>query len=384
MTSFLNHFNAPAWCHRLTHIPQHFVKLGNLNTPINEWSLPGVPSKFKVHIKRDDLTGSTLSGNKVRKLEFLFADAITRGCKHVITCGSIQSNFARTTAIAAAQLGLKCHLILRHPDIEYTTATKQTKDGPIQYKDCTANLPFDGNVLLDKMTGASVYLIPKASKYETDIKPRMEKLADHLKKETGEESYLVPVGGSNTTGLYGYLTAFQEMMDQGVLEQFDDIIFTCGSGGTAAGLAIGNYLNQSKIRIHAITICDNKDYFVEHINDTLRQIGLGDETSADDIIDIIDGYKGLGYGLSTDDELEFIYSVCRDTGIVLDPCYSGKGALGMLKELANNPDRFQGNRILFLHTGGTYGLFDGKMDSFLHKHKQSEPVIMWEKVEDLF
>ncbi|XP_052103571.1 uncharacterized protein LOC127737078 [Mytilus californianus] len=370
MASVLTPFSPPDWSNRLSHIPKYFVRLGNMNTPIHEWKLPNVPSGFKVYIKRDDMTGSTLSGNKVRKLEFLFADAIDKGCKNVITCGYIQSNFARSAAIAAAQLGLNCHLLLASPEVVR----------------CFANITFEGNVLLDKMSGASIYLISnmlKSSNYATDIKPRMEKLAAHIKKETGEDSYLLPGGGSNVVGLYGYIAAFQEMISQGILEEFDDIVVTCGTGGTVAGLSIANYLNQSKLRIHAISIGDNKQLFMGHINDLLKEVGLGDSVCADDIIDIVDGYKGRGYGLSTPEEQEFIQSVSENTGIILDPCYTGKAANGLVQELTSNPDRFQGNRILFIHTGGIFGLFDGKMDSYLRQRKHPEPVVLWKDLDDL-
>ncbi|VDH96260.1 Hypothetical predicted protein [Mytilus galloprovincialis] len=136
-------------------------------------------------------------------------------------------------------------------------------------------------------------------------------------------------------------------------------------------------------RIHAITICVNKQSIIDHINDALNEVGLGDSVCADDMIDIVDGYIGLGYGLSTPEEQEFIQSVSRSTGIILDPCYSGKGANGLVQELSSNPDRFQGNRILFIHTGGIFGLFDGKMDSYLKQRKHPEPVVLWKELDDL-
>lgn len=342
----------------MSSIPSHFVKLGHLNTPIEKWKLRNIPNEFKVDIKRDDMTGSTLSGNKVRKLEFLLADAIKKGCKHVITCGSIQSNFARSTAVASAQLGLNCHLFLRSTELD------------------SSNLQIDGNVLVEKLCGANIYLIPKSSQYENDIKPKMERLALQIREQKRETSYLIPVGGSDIVGLYGYITAFDEMVSQGLLEQYDDIVFACGSGGTAAGLAIANYLNQSTIKIHAVTVCDNKKYFTDHINATLDAVGLGDCVSADQIVNIIDGYKGLGYGLSTPEELEFIQAVSRDTGIILDPCYSGKAAYGLTKELQSNHHTFQGNRILFIHTGGIFSLFDGKMGTFLKDSCKNEPDVL--------
>ncbi|XP_060082861.1 uncharacterized protein LOC132562149 [Ylistrum balloti] len=334
----------PKWAQQLHHVPKYQIKLANPGTPIHKWSLPGVPSKFEVSIKRDDMTGSTLSGNKVRKLEFLMADAVARKCGHVITCGGVQSNHCRATAVAARQLHLHPHLLLR----------TDTQD--------PAEIGVEGNLFLDRLCSAEIYVVPKKCPYETELKPRMEKLANILKEKTGEDVYLVPVGGSNSVGLFGYITVFEEMISQGLFDQFDDVVFACGSGGTAAGLAISNHLTGSHIKCHAIIVCDDKAYFTDHINQTLCDVGL-DTVHCQDILDIIEGHKGRGYGLSTEDELEFIMKVSQQTGIMLDPVYSGKAARGLVEELCNNPDRFQGNRILFIHTGGVFGMYDGRLNS---------------------
>ncbi|KAK2166068.1 hypothetical protein NP493_1335g00002 [Ridgeia piscesae] len=293
--NILQTYAAPDWIRKsLSNIPRYRVQLGNLDTPIHKWNLPDVPEGFEVYIKRDDMTGSTLSGNKVRKLEFLLADAISRGCCHVITCGAIQSNHCRATAIAAAQLGLKTHLVLR-ADLQ-----------------STAGVGCQGNVLLDRLCGAAIYVVPNNMCYKTGLLPRMERIAQHIKQETGEESYLIPVGGSDGVGLYGYLEGFNELLTQGVPEQFDDIVFACGSGGTADGLALGNYLTKSKLKIHGVTVSDNRQYFLSQTAELLTQLRM-EEVKAADIMDLIDGYKGQGYALSTPQELGEFYllSYCR-------------------------------------------------------------------------
>ncbi|KAK7461192.1 hypothetical protein BaRGS_00038780 [Batillaria attramentaria] len=351
-------YHPPEWAKALSCVPE----LAMPNTPIHPWLVPGVPDRFSVSIKRDDMTGSTLSGNKVRKLEFLMADALKRGCRHVITCGSIQSNHCRAVAVCARQLGLTPHLFLR------TDATDAEGAG------------CEGNVLMDRLCGSHIYLVPKQSPYLTHLKPRIEKLAQEIKASTGEDSYLVPVGGSTRVGLFGYITVFEEMQQQGVLESFDDVVFACGSGGTASGLSIGNYLTGSKLKVHAIAVSDNAEYFHNHCNETLQEAGLG-HLRSEDILHVVEGHKGKGYGISTDDELDFIYQVACNSGVMLDPTYSGKGALGMVRELRKNPATFSGKRILFLHTGGVYGLFDGRMTPLLQQKQQSQPTIrMWPDV----
>eukprot|EP00058_Branchiostoma_floridae_P005994 XP_002591482.1 hypothetical protein BRAFLDRAFT_105254 [Branchiostoma floridae] len=281
------------WAARLRGVPKYRLQLGQLNTPIQRWRLNDLPDGVEVFIKRDDMTGSTLSGNK---------NPSEVGC--------------------------------------------------------------EGNLLQDRLMGANVYLVQRTEWYEEKLLPRMKRLASRIKETSGKESYLIPVGGSNLAGLFGYITAFQELMEQGVLERFDDLVVTVGSGGTTCGLCVANYLTGSKIRIHAVAICDDAAYFHRHINNTLQEIGLMDVRS-EDIVDIIEGYKGRGYALSTKKELEFVANIAHTSGIILDPVYTGKAAIGLLQELRTNQSRFQGNRILFLHTGGIFGLYDGRMSAVL-------------------
>ncbi|WAQ99716.1 DCYD1-like protein [Mya arenaria] len=341
----VHEYIAPEWARQLKNIPKQKMQLANIPTPIHEWRLPGIPENFHVSIKRDDMTGSTLSGNKVRKLEFLMADCLTQGCKHVITCGGLQSNHCRAVATCARELGLQPHLVLR-TDIEDPSSVS-----------------CEGNLLLDRLCAAKIYLSPRHSPYLTHLKPRMDKLAENIGAETGERCYKIPVGGSNSLGLWGYINMFSELVTQGAVEQFDDLIFATGSGSTAGGLAIGNYLTGSKLRIHGISVSDDARYFHAHCQEMLDAVGL--HVRAEDILDVIDGHKGLGYGISTQEELDYILSVASSTGIMLDPVYTGKAAIGLQRELNNNPDMFKGNRILFVHTGGVFGLYDGRINDTL-------------------
>ncbi|XP_033106061.1 bifunctional D-cysteine desulfhydrase/1-aminocyclopropane-1-carboxylate deaminase, mitochondrial-like [Anneissia japonica] len=217
-------YRPPDWASHLQMIPLVKVKLFQPFTPIHKWSLPNIPDDIDIYIKRDDMTGSVLSGNKVRKLEFLLGEALATGCQAVITCGGVQSNHCRTTAVAAKQLGIETHLLLR------------SRSENLSETSC------HGNMLLNSLMGASMYLVPIKAQEKTDLEPRMQRLADRLQEEKGMKAYLIPIGGSNVVGLHGYLCGWQELLEQGVTDRFDDVILTVGSGGTAAGVAIGNFL----------------------------------------------------------------------------------------------------------------------------------------------
>ncbi|XP_061194549.1 uncharacterized protein LOC133202707 isoform X2 [Saccostrea echinata] len=360
-------YDPPRWAQGLKNIPKTMIPLSPRGDDkvrmINPWNLPGFPKQFEVFIRREDATGAAISGNKVRKLEFLLADAIEKGCKHVITCGGIQSNHCRITALAARELGMTPHLVLR-ADIE-----------------SEADVGCEGNVLLNRMCGAHMYMVPKLSPYLTELKPRMEKLAESIREKTGEESYLIPVGGSNTLGVFGFLTVFEEMLP--CIPWITDIVVACGSGGTVGGLCIANHLTGSKVKVHAVIVCDDAKYFHNHVNETLSELGLTDVQS-EEILDIIEGYKGRGYGLSTEEELEFIMDIGASTGVILDPTYTGKAVRGLVSELQNNPHRFRGNQILFIHTGGTFGLFDGRINHLLKQRNtpNSSQIHIWTDMDD--
>lgn len=351
-------YSPPEFAARISaHAPSHRVILAMTPTPIHAWALPNLPPNVRVSVKRDDMTGSTAGGNKIRKLEFLLADALQRGATAVITAGGLQSNHARATAVLCRELGLACHVFLRSRDLSPDAAG------------------CNGNVLLLKLVGAHIHLV-KPAPYVSGVLPKMEILARRLLRESGQKAYLIGIGGSDEVGVWGYIETFAEVVQQGAGEQFTDVVVAVGSGGTASGLAIGNYLAGSPVRVHAVGVCDSPKCFYEHVDHMLAKVGLDKEVTSREIIHIFDG-KGRGYARSTDEELEFLVRVARETGVILDRVYTGKAVKAMMDEMAKgDAGVFGGNdaNVLFVHTGGIFSLFDREIESKL----ESAKVSSWE------
>lgn len=310
------------------------LRLANLPTKVERLQRAWGKGQAEVYIKRDDLTGCVLSGNKVRKLEFIFADVLEKGCDTVITCGGVQSNHARTTAFVAARLGLKSALVLRgEPPAEY-----------------------DGNLFLDMLAGADSIFISE-EEYEK-IDEVMEDRKEELKL-TGYRPYIIPEGASNELGVFGYIKAMEEMKDEVQSIGIDAIITACGSGGTYAGLLLGKKLFGVSAKIYGINVCKTAEYFVEKIyrlcRETIEKCNLGVKICQEEI-EIIDGYVGEGYARSRPEEISLIKRMAQLEGIVLDPVYTGKAMFGLLEEIEKGRFR-EGEKILFLHTGGIFGLF---------------------------
>ncbi|KAK7358091.1 hypothetical protein VNO77_00012 [Canavalia gladiata] len=334
-------YSPPSWASHLQPLPSHVFSLAHLPTPIHRWNLPNLPSNTELYIKRDDLTGMQLGGNKVRKLEFLLADAIAQGADSIITIGGIQSNHCRATAVAAKYLNLDCFLILR-----------------------TSQLLVDhdpgliGNLLVERLVGAHVQLISKEEYAKIGSVTLTNVLKENLIKE-GRRPYIIPVGGSNSLGTWGYIEAVREIEQQvqrGANNvKFDDIVVACGSGGTIAGLSLASSLSTLKARVHAFSVCDDPDYFHNFVQGLLD--GLEADVNSRDIVHIQNA-KGLGYAMNTSEELNFVKEVAEATGVVLDPVYSGKAAFTMIKDMLENPKKWEGRKILFIHTGGLLGLYD--------------------------
>ena len=284
-------------------------------------------------VKRDDLTGSVLSGNKVRKLEYLLADAREQRAEAVVTCGGVQSNHCRATAIAARQLGLPCVVFLR-------------VDDPAQVP------PPTGNLLLDRLVGAEVRYISRA-----DYARRRELMADAT---PGRRAYVIPEGGSNALGSLGYHDCVGELAEQ-LGEEPLTIVYAAGSGGTGAGLVAGVLHRKLPWRVVGVNVCDDRAYFVEAIGaiveDMQARFDLRFPFSRDSL-ELLVGYVGRGYAKSRPEELTALVSLARTEGLVLDPVYTGKAWYGLTQTLAKDPHAL-GTRIVFLHTGGVFGLFGG-------------------------
>ncbi|MGM0576995.1 MAG: 1-aminocyclopropane-1-carboxylate deaminase/D-cysteine desulfhydrase [Myxococcota bacterium] len=315
------------------------LSLARLPTPVERLERLSETLGLDVRVKRDDLTGSHLSGNKIRKLETLLADARRRDATHVLTCGGAQSNHCRATALAAAPLGLQPVLLLRTP------------------RGLPGDLPRPpvGNVLLDHLAGASIHTCDPAGYAERDA--RMASLAEAVRADGGRP-YVIPEGGSDALGALGYVRAAHEIVDQTAGAPPTSVVVPTGSGGTLAGLALGFAERGVPVRAVGIPVGDDAATFraiVRRIADEASD-RFGLPALPDDAVDLVDGYQGRGYALSTPGELALIRDVARRDGLVLDPVYTGK-AFGALLELARrSPDRL-GHRPLFVHTGGLFGLF---------------------------
>jgi D-cysteine desulfhydrase len=309
------------------------VELARLRTPLVALERLSKELGVTLLCKRDDLTGSALSGNKVRKLEFLLSDALSSGCKQVITCGGEQSNHARATALAAARMGLGCHLLLR---------TSDPGAPPVK---------LEGNLLLNRLAGATIRWI------SPDDYARRDALMEQEAEKLGGSVYVVPEGGSNCLGAWGYVRCAEELAsDVGPVEA--TVIYAVGSGGTAAGLIAGCKLLDLPYRLIGVCVCDDRATFQARISAILSEManeyGIDVETPPEEI-EIWEDYVGRGYALSREEELACIHHVTRVEGLVTDPVYSGKALFGLLTELRCGTKLPE--PVVFLHTGGIFGLF---------------------------
>jgi D-cysteine desulfhydrase len=310
-------------------------------------------------IKRDDATGGAESGNKVRKLEWLLGDALERHADTVVTCGGIQSNHARATALACASVGLGCVLLLRVDGAAIARGALERVPA--------GELPLAGNVLLDRMAGADVRFVSRA-----DYARRgevMESVAAKL-REAGKRPYVVPEGGSNGLGALGYVECMRETAQQmaGGLggaggAPFDVVVHACGSGGTAAGVALGASRFGVARAVRAMAVCDDAAYFDATIARIVAEARSLDASLGDPAPLVVDdSAKGPAYAVSSPDQRALVVRVARASGLVLDPVYTGKALFGLVRAVERGAVA-RGARVLFLHTGGLPGLL-AQGDSF--------------------
>ena len=312
------------------------LALAHLPTPLFRSDALDALVGTRVWVKRDDMTAGAESGNKIRKLEYLLADALDQGADTVITCGGFQSNHARATALLARRLGLRPVLLLR------TLASPPPA-------------PDTGNALIDALAGAELRAISPAQYRNRDA--LMTEVARRLATE-GARPYVIPEGGSNGLGSLGYVEAMREVSEQlarneqGAPARIEAVVHACGSGGTAAGVALGAALYGVAPSVLAMAVCDDVAYFEQVTARLIAEArSLLPSASVEHGLRIIDAYKGPAYGVSTPGQLRFIGEVARASGLVLDPVYTGKALYG----LAMLPDKPK--TALFIHTGGLPGLF---------------------------
>jgi len=300
--------------------------LGIFPTPIHKLDNISKALGTQVYIKRDDMTGLGLGGNKVRKLEYLLADAKDCGAEIVFTTGGAQSNHAMLTAAAAKKLGMTPVLILKKRGV-------------------TARL---GNQLLEYLMGTDVRFMDTDS-YD-DIYAEM----DRVGREKGKPYYKIPCGGSNALGTLGYVDCIREIRDQGML--FDHIICAEGSGGTMAGLALGAKLFMPGTRVTGMMV--DSDPFEEITLRLMREAAalLGENVtiSAEDFA--LRDMCGPGYAIPSQEGNAAVAMMAAQEGLFLDPVYTGKAFAGLIA-MAQEGAFAQEDRVLFLHSGGAGGLF---------------------------
>lgn len=308
------------------------IPLGILPTPLYKLENLSRELGKNLYIKRDDMTGTALGGNKIRKLEFLLADARDQGADVVLTAGGPQSNHAVLTAACAARLGMKAILVLK-------------KRGVLT----------EGNLILDHIFGADVRFVDTDS-YK-DVYAEMERIMEELRRE-GHTPYFIPVGGSVPIGCLGYVSCAREIARQAEALQvsFDAIVSATGSGGTYSGLTLGAKLFLPGTRSIGIGVCDDpfEEIARQLTAETAALLACENPVGEEDIH--IHYQIGPGYAQSSPEGQEAVYRLARSEGILVDPVYTGKALAGLFALL--DQGAFDGDEnILFLHTGGAGALF---------------------------
>jgi D-cysteine desulfhydrase family pyridoxal phosphate-dependent enzyme len=306
----------------------HFA---HLPTPVEELRrLREALDGPRLLIKRDDQTGLAFGGNKTRKLEFLVAEARDQGAKTLVSGGALQSNHCRQTAAAAARFGFKCILVL-------------TGEKPKQPS---------ANLLLDELFGAEIIHVADREDRDRILQETFNQAA-----EKGMRPYLVPYGGSSPTGALGYAFAMKELMEQDL--QADWIVFATSSGGTHAGLLLGQRVFGYKGKVLGISVDESENWLKEHVSDlaslTSEKLGERIEFTPGEVLADA-SHCSAGYGVLTEPEREAIRLFATCEGLLLDPVYTGRAAAGMI-DLTRKGFFKKDETVLFLHTGGQPALF---------------------------
>ena len=310
------------------------VTLGLYPTPF--YRLESVSARYgrDVYIKRDDLCGTALGGNKVRKLEFLLAQAQADGCDTVFTTGGAQSNHAALTAACAARLGMKAVLLLK-------------RRGVTERK---------GNLVLDELFGAQVELIDTDSYDEIDAE--MRRRAAEL-EQAGHKCCLIPVGGSVPLGCVGYVNGVREFTVQAMAAgvRIGHIVSAAGSGGTTAGLLLGARLFLPGAKVTGVAVCDDPfERIVPELVSGAAELLQCGETGRPGDFEMVENI-GAGYAVPNPEDTPYIQSLAREEGILLDPVYTGKAYAAMCRLLERGEDFSGEDAVVFVHTGGAAALF---------------------------
>lgn len=319
----------------LAQLPTPLVELANLSKSLGKC----------IWMKRDDLTGLELSGNKIRKLEYVLADAKASGADTIVTFGGYQSNHCRATAAAGARLGMRVRLVLRAPN----------------------DPDNEGNLFMDRMFGAEISLHSPAE-FNANRAALVESAMNDLRSR-GQRPYYFPVGASIPLGCWGYIRCVHELSQQIDPAKMIDLYVPVSSSGTYVGVLLGiALLGLRNWRAIGVPVSDTIEFFqndlrqLAHATIEKYQLGLLEDQIK---IDLLHGYIGEGYAIPTPAALETTRLLARSEGILVDPTYTSKALTGMLDCVRDSRTR-DGATPVFLHTGGVFGLF-ARRDLFPEK-----------------
>lgn len=319
------------------HLLHQFPRLELLGAPTPLEHLPRLSDYLgrDIFIKRDDFTPVALGGNKLRKLEFLAADALREGADVLLTAGAIQSNHVRQTAAVAAKLGLKCVALLENP-IGTTSE----------------NYLSNGNRLMLDLMDVEIVMVDALHNPTEQLAAQ----AEHLEAQ-GFRPYIVPVGGSNALGALGYVECAQEIAHQseGVVD-FAAVVVASGSAGTHAGLAVGLEQLLPETELVGVTVSRKVEAQLPVVERIRSALAEQLEVHAKAPITLWDDYFAPRYGEPNDEGMAAVKLLARLEGIMLDPVYTGKAMAGLIDGVAQNRFRREGP-LLFVHTGGSPALF---------------------------
>lgn len=309
------------------------ISLGQFPTPMYELKNAGKLLGRELYVKRDDMSGVSTGGNKVRKLEYLLKDAMDKGVDYVLTTGGAQSNHAMLTAACGNRLGLNTILVLK----------KRGEQGR------------RGNLLINELLDADVRFVDTDS-YD-DVYKEMDRIADEL-RANGHTPYIIPVGGSVPLGTLGYVDCAREIFEEAkaLNVKLDRIVCTAGSGGTFGGLLLGAKLYCPECRVTGVAVCDDpfEEITAELVNGAAEIIGSDVRVESCEV-DVL-RYYGAGYAKPSKEGYEAIKLMARSEGIILDPVYTGKTFAGLM-HLIETGVIGENEKVLFLHSGGTASLF---------------------------
>ncbi len=363
---------------KLEELLQKRVNTGFLPTPLHKLKrLSQSIGKAELFIKRDDLTGLAAGGNKLRKLDYIMHDALKQGCNTVLTFGGVQTNHGRLTAAAAAKFGLKSIIMVYGiPPLE-----------------------ISGNLLLDRILGSEVVFMDTTElrqeiagksygevvKAYQDFRESCVHSIVNSEVYAGDKIYEVPIGGHSIIGTYGYIAAVKEIMEQltEMNECLDYLVVSNGSGGTFAGLWLGAKIFQAPFEVIGINVSSKSEnetqHLVEHINEVAAHLGVEIRADIDDLC-LYNDYIGEGYNVPDSETRKAIYKLAQLEGILVDPCYTGKGLRGFI-DLVETEIIPNSKKAMFVHTGGTPGVNTKEHLEEFNKELWADPVVMRYKSE---